>query len=78
MSIKGVSRRTNDFVYDHFEKMVKGNEGDPAVLYGTNKGLTMVRGEIKQYEQKKVALTSIYVKRVVQPPDGRKTIPLDL
>jgi hypothetical protein len=77
LSHKGVSKRTNDLTYDHYFKVLFPGEDEDAVVMGKNTGFRMHRGDIKQYEQHKIALTSIYVKRIVAD-DRTKTRPLDL
>ena len=70
---KGVNSRQNDLRFEHYEQVLD----NCSQLAATNKGIRMWGKSVNTYQQTKVGLTSIYVKRKVLS-DGVSTLPLDL
>ena len=70
---KGVNVKQNDLRFNHYEHVLDSS----SQLATTNKGIRVWKKTVNTYQQTKVGLTCIYVKRRVQS-DGVSTLPLDL
>jgi hypothetical protein len=71
---KGVNGRQNDLLFKHYEQVLT----DSTQLAATNRGIRVWDDKnVFTYEQTKVGLTCIYIKRQVQA-DGVTTTPLKL
>ena len=72
-SAKGVNKRRNNFSKEHFLSVMITQIPEVVV----NSGFIKDNLIIKTYKQKKIGLSSYYVRRKVLP-DGRRTTHLDI
>ena len=70
---KGVNGRQNDLRFKHYESVLASS----TQITTTNRGIRVWDKTVTTYEQTKVGLTCIYIKRKVQD-DGVSTTPLRL
>ena len=73
MAHKGVNARQNDLQFKHYENVIASS----SQIATTNKGIRVWNKTVTTYEQTKVGLTCMYIKRQVQN-DGVSTQPLCL
>ena len=73
MAHKGVNARQNDLRFKHYENVLAAS----TQIATTNKGIRVWDKTVTTYEQTKVGLTCIYIKRKVQN-DGVSILPLCL
>ena len=71
ISSKGLSQRQNDLTWKRYLDALKEGE-DKA----TNRGLRMVKGTMRTYQQHKLGLSAYYDKQWVLP-DGIHTEPIE-
>ena len=70
---KGLNARQNDLRFNHYEQVLDSS----SQLATTNNGIRVWQKTVNTYQQTKVGLTCIYIKRQVQS-DGVSTLPLHL
>ena len=73
LSTKGLSKQTNSFTRDDFMKVLATRVSGS----GVNRGMRMRGMEMMQYEQERIGLSYLYVKRHVED-DGISTRALDI
>lgn len=74
LSCKGLSKRTNKLLYDHYDQVLKTGESYTGVNCGFR---SLPGGQLKQYTQFRDGLCNFYCKRRVRA-DGISTDPIDI